>query len=57
VGFLNRVTPQLSIFNIGFPLTVVGGLAVFLVSLPGVARCFAEGLTVLQSELSVLVGI
>jgi len=57
VGFLNRVTPQLSIFNIGFPLTVVGGLLVFILALPGVVSCFSEGFIALQAELSTLVGV
>jgi len=56
VGFLNRVTPQLSIFNIGFPMTVIGGLLVVGVSLPGVANCFTEGYVALQGEIAVLVG-
>jgi flagellar biosynthetic protein FliR len=40
IGFVNRVSPQLSIFNVGFPLAIAGGLLAMLASMPGVARYF-----------------
>ena len=51
VGFLNRVSPQLSIFNIGFPMTVFGGLMAVLAALPGVVKFFLSSYLVLESRL------
>ena len=55
VGFINRVTPQLSIFNIGFPMTVMGGLLAVLVAVPRVASFFLHTYQDLQSQLVTLV--
>jgi len=51
VGFLNRVTPQLSIFNIGFPMTVMGGLLALWAALPRVAGFFLHAYEDLQLQL------
>jgi len=48
LGVLNRVAPQLNLFAIGFPITIVGGFVILLVSLNYMAvplqRLFEEGL-------------
>ena len=51
VGFINRVAPQLSIFNIGFPMTVFGGLLAVLAALPGTARFFLDSYFLLETRL------
>ena len=55
IGFINRVTPQLSIFNIGFPMTVMGGLLAVLVALPHVASFFLYAYQDLQDQLVAMV--
>jgi flagellar biosynthesis protein FliR len=40
IGFVNRISPQLSIFNIGFPMAIIGGLIAILATLPSVASYF-----------------
>jgi len=56
IGFVNRITPQLSIFNVGFPLTVMGGLLGILLSLPRLASFFADLCVQLESRSAALLG-
>lgn len=55
VGFLNRTVPQLSIFNIGFPITVMSGLTAVLFALPGVGTFFLRALSEFETNLSFFV--
>jgi flagellar biosynthetic protein FliR len=55
VGFLNRVMPQLSIFNIGFPLTVLAGMISLLVGLPEVSAFFLTAYEGFAEQLTGLV--
>jgi flagellar biosynthetic protein FliR len=57
IGFLNRVTPQLSIFNVGFPLTVAAGLLGTLCSLPALAALFSAAHEGVQASLAGLLGL
>jgi flagellar biosynthetic protein FliR len=50
LGFLNRANPQLSIFNVGFPLTALLGFAALLLALPGSVEAFASAFLLLQDE-------
>lgn len=50
LGFLNRANPQLSIFNVGFPLTALLGIAALLLSLPGTVESFQSAFLLLQNE-------
>ena len=34
IGFMTRVAPQMNIFSVGFPVTILAGFAVLLVSIP-----------------------
>ena len=54
VGFLNRVVPQLSIFSIGFPMTVLSGLVAVTLSIPEVVSFFMHALESFRSDLAVL---
>jgi flagellar biosynthesis protein FliR len=56
IGFINRMTPQLSIFNVGFPLTVIGGILGLLVALPRLATFFLHAHAQLGERLAELVG-
>ena len=56
IGFINRITPQLSIFNVGFPLTVIGGLLGLLVVLPRLATFFLQAHLDLGERLGMLFG-
>jgi flagellar biosynthetic protein FliR len=56
IGFVNRITPQLSIFNIGFPITVVGGMLGLLVVLPRLASFFLQADLELGRRLATLFG-
>lgn len=44
LGFVSRVAPQLSIFSVGFPVTMMCGLAGLLVVVQQVGPVLAEGL-------------
>jgi flagellar biosynthesis protein FliR len=50
LGFLNRANPQLSIFNVGFPLTALLGFAALLLALPGMVESFQDAFLLLQNE-------
>lgn len=50
LGFLNRANPQLSIFNVGFPLTALLGFAALLLALPGSAESFTNAFLLLEHE-------
>jgi flagellar biosynthetic protein FliR len=57
LGFLNRANPQLSIFNVGFPLTALLGFAALLLALPGSVESFTDSFLLLQDEwLGALLG-
>jgi flagellar biosynthesis protein FliR len=51
IGLLTRVAPQLNIFSVGFPMTILIGLALLLVSMPSIATSFA-GLIAASADLS-----
>ncbi len=44
LGVMSRVAPQLSLFSIGFPVTIGMGLVMLVVGLPFIERPLAEGL-------------
>ena len=41
IGFMTRVAPQMNIFSIGFPLTILVGFAMVLISLPSMANAMS----------------
>ena len=55
IGFLNRIVPQLSIFNIGFPLTVMTGLVAVLISIPEAVAFFLRAFETFEEQLAALV--
>jgi flagellar biosynthesis protein FliR len=44
LGVMSRVAPQLSLFSIGFPVTICAGLVLLVLGLPWIERPLAEGL-------------
>jgi flagellar biosynthetic protein FliR len=56
IGFLNRVMPQLSIFNVGFALTLIGGLVGLLIEIPELVFYFGVAFAGLEDRLAALVG-
>jgi flagellar biosynthetic protein FliR len=44
LGVMSRVAPQLSLFSIGFPVTIGGGLLLLMLGLPWIERPMADGL-------------
>jgi flagellar biosynthetic protein FliR len=56
VGFLNRIMPQLSIFNIGFPMSVFTGMVAVFLSIPGLAAAFLRSFGHLEGLLAGLFG-
>jgi flagellar biosynthetic protein FliR len=52
VGFLNRIMPQLSIFNIGFPMQVCMGLVALFLSVPEVAEGFFRAMGQIEQTLA-----
>lgn len=45
-GIMTRVAPQLNIFSLGFPLTLLMGIAVIKIGLPGIGAQIADSLEV-----------
>lgn len=45
LGVMSRVAPQLSLFSIGFPITIGVGMVLLVLGLPWVERPMAEGLS------------
>jgi flagellar biosynthetic protein FliR len=56
VGFLNRIMPQLSIFNIGFPMTVFTGMVAVFLAIPGTTNAFLRSFAELEVLLTSLFG-
>ncbi len=56
IGFLNRVMPQLSIFNIGFAATVIGGLVGLMLEIPELVALFQLAFAGLEDRLASLFG-
>jgi flagellar biosynthetic protein FliR len=56
LGFLNRVNPQFSIFNVGFPLTSFTGFAALLLAFPGSINAFVTAYGVLEDGILDLLG-
>ncbi len=55
IGFLNRVIPQLSIFNIGLPITVFSGLTAVGFALPGAMNQFLKMFGALEEQIVLMV--
>lgn len=55
LGFLNRIVPQFSIFNIGFPITVMSGLVAVTLSIPEAVAFFLRAYQGLEEQLSALI--
>nr|WP_297457493.1 flagellar biosynthetic protein FliR [uncultured Halomonas sp.] len=58
LGILNRASPQLTIFSVGFPLTLVVGLALMMVLMSDLAgfleRLFMEGFAFMRELIAVM---
>jgi flagellar biosynthetic protein FliR len=56
MGVLSRVAPQLNLFAVGFPVTLVSGFVVIMVSLPyfraALERLFAQSFTALSAIMN-----
>lgn len=44
LGVMSRIAPQLSLFSVGFPITIGAGLVLLVVGLPWIERPLAEGM-------------
>lgn len=56
LGFLNRVMPQMSIFNVGFPLTAMAGYLAVLLTVPETVAFFLRSYGGLEDQLGLLLG-
>jgi flagellar biosynthetic protein FliR len=60
LGILNRASPQLSIFSIGFPLTLLSGIVLLFFMVPELGglfgQMFANGIDAMGAVLSALAG-
>jgi flagellar biosynthetic protein FliR len=60
MGVLSRVAPQLNLFAVGFPVTIVSGFAVLTISLPyfgsAMERLFDQGFTALRGVIQAAAG-
>ncbi len=52
IGFLNRIVPQLSIFNIGFIMTVMTGLLAVMLSIPETVAYFLRAFAAFEGQLA-----
>jgi flagellar biosynthetic protein FliR len=48
VGLLTRVAPQMNIFSIGFPLTILVGFVLLTIALPSISKTIASFLNVVS---------
>ena len=55
IGFMTRVAPQMNIFSIGFPLTILVGFTMLLISLPSMANAMSGLLQTASSMVQDLV--
>jgi flagellar biosynthetic protein FliR len=53
-GIMTRVAPQLNIFSIGFSITLLMGMVIIRISLPGVAAQMTDSL---EQGLRVIIGM
>ncbi len=56
LGFMNKINPQLSIFNVGLPLTVMVGMLAVMISIPDTTATILRVYEVLVSDVALLVG-
>lgn len=60
MGVLSRVAPQLNLFAVGFPVTIVSGFAVLTISLPyfgsALERLFDQSFTALRGVIQAAAG-
>jgi flagellar biosynthetic protein FliR len=56
MGFLNRASPQISIFNVGFPLSIAAGLVAALLATPASVDALLRALDDLASAAAALLG-
>jgi len=58
LGILNRSAPQLTVFNIGFPTSLIVGLILMMVLMTDISRflqrLFTQGLGFLQSLIETM---
>ena len=55
-GVMTRAAPQLNIFSIGFPMALLGGFCLMLLSLPVLLPVLADALNLTFGMLTALVG-
>jgi flagellar biosynthesis protein FliR len=41
-GVMTRVAPQMNIFSVGFPITILSGLALMMVMIPTISHLMAD---------------
>lgn len=41
-GVMNRAAPQMNIFSLGFPMTMMGGVLVLMITISGIAHLYLE---------------
>ncbi|MES1928627.1 flagellar biosynthetic protein FliR [Salinisphaera dokdonensis CL-ES53] len=60
LGILNRASPQLSIFSIGFPLTLIAGIVLLTFMTPEMGglfeRMFVDGINAMEAILAAMAG-
>ncbi|AOB31048.1 flagellar biosynthesis protein FliR [Bordetella sp. H567] len=60
MGMLNRAAPQLSVFAVGFPITLIAGVVLLAVALPQstgfLAALFQEGIEAMERMAGLLAG-
>jgi flagellar biosynthesis protein FliR len=52
LGIISRTMPQMNVFVVGFPIKIIGGLAVMLMTIPGLRVAFEELTTRIGSDLA-----
>jgi flagellar biosynthetic protein FliR len=61
MGVLSRVAPQLNLFAVGFPVTLVSGFVVLTISLPyfgsAMERLFDQGFVTLRGIIQIAAAV
>jgi len=42
LGVMTRAAPQMNIFSVGFPITLLGGFAIIILTMPGIEPQFTQ---------------
>ena len=57
LGVMTRAAPQLNIFSVGFPITLMGGFVMMILLIPAFVPSFTKMLNDISVQVFKLIGI